>query len=73
MVHQIGTPAGKGQTIRKQQKNGGQEKLLGFGATIPQSKSRPKKTKQTLGGGDGLSVSGFSMVPKQLKPGHKRF
>ena len=47
-------------------------KLIAFGGTIS-SQSKPKIRKAKEGFGGVLTVSGFSVAPKQIRPGHKRY
>lgn len=60
----------KNLLLKRQQKNA--DKLFGFGGTTnAQSKPKIRKAKDVFG--DGLAVSGFSVAPKQTRPGNKRF
>ena len=62
----------KNMMLKKGQKMVQPEKLIAFGGTISmQPKGKTRSTKETLG--DGLAVSGFSVAPKQIKPGYKRY
>ena len=57
---------------KKGQKTVQPEKLIAFGGTMNvQPKPKTRSTKENFA--DGLAVSGFSVAPKQLKPGYKRY
>jgi len=57
---------------KKGQKPSQPEKLIAFGGTMNvQPKPKTRSTKENFA--DGLAVSGFSVTPKQLRPGYKRY
>ena len=72
-IQQIGTPPGKGLLIQRQFRGLVPERtFVSYASTTSVAKAKPKKAKAAHTG-DGLSISGTSVVPKQTKPGSKRY
>lgn len=62
----------KNLVTKKQQKSASAEKVFAFGGTLnSQSKAKTRNGKE--GFEDNLAVAGFSVAPRQIRPGQKRY